>query len=216
MPTDAATLSSFEDLYDAAARTGGEVDYRLDAPRWQFLCHVADTKPVLMHGSTNPAIAEFEPRQPEDTSEFGNQNAVYAASDGLWPMYFAILDRQNHAMSTINTSVRIIDSQGDTSDPAYFFSISAPALAQRAFRRGTIYVLPRATFRQQPAHQFGPLCVVADHWASPVPVTPLFRIAVGPEDFPLLDGIRGHDDETTFARARANPDGFPWLPEADT
>jgi hypothetical protein len=37
------------------------------------------------------------------------------------------------------------------------------------------------------------------------------KLSVGPEDFPLLDHIRGHDDESTFARARADPDGFPWV-----
>jgi hypothetical protein len=37
------------------------------------------------------------------------------------------------------------------------------------------------------------------------------RLTVEPEDFPLLGQIRGHDDEATFARARADPDGFPWL-----
>jgi len=42
-------------------------------------------------------------------------------------------------------------------------------------------------------------------------LAPLARIAVDPEDFPLLDQMRGHDDEIAFARARANPNGFPWL-----
>jgi hypothetical protein len=215
MPTDDVTLRAFDAVFDAALQAGGEIDYGLSAPRWQFLCHIADTRRVLLHGSTNPDITHFEPRQPTDTTEFGNQNAVYAASDGLWPMYFAILDRQKHAMSTINTSVRVVADNGELGDPGYFFSISAPALALRAFTRGMIYVLPRATFRQQPVEEFGALRVVADHWASPEPVAPLFRIAVGPEDFPLLAQIRGHDDEMTFARARANPRGFPWLPEGE-
>jgi hypothetical protein len=48
-------------------------------------------------------------------------------------------------------------------------------------------------------------------WASLVAVTPLARIAVAPQDFPLLDQIRGHDDAYVLARARSDPDGFPWL-----
>jgi hypothetical protein len=30
-------------------------------------------------------------------------------------------------------------------------------------------------------------------------------------DFPFLDQMRGHDDETVWRRAKAAPDGFPWL-----
>ena len=47
-------------------------------------------------------------------------------------------------------------------------------------------------------------------WASQLPVAPLAKLSVGPEDFPFLGQLRGHDG-ATFARARANPGGFPWL-----
>jgi hypothetical protein len=46
--------------------------------------------------------------------------------------------------------------------------------------------------------------------ASQLPVAPLAKLSVGPEDFPFLSQLRGHDG-ATFARARANPGGFPWL-----
>lgn len=211
MPTDAETLATFDRLFDETAGTGGEIDYRLAAPRWQFACHIADTRPVVLHGSGDAAIAMFEPRQPTDATEFGNQNAVFAASDGLWPMYFAILDRVGHPMSLINASVRSLDGDGGASAPHYFFSISAPALAARAFRPGMLYFLPRGTFRPQPELTVGPHRVRIDQWASPEPVAPLCRLAVSPDDFPLLEQIRGHDDEATFARIQANPDGFPWV-----
>jgi hypothetical protein len=213
MPGDAETLRTFDRLFDAAARAGGEVDYVLELPRWQFICHIADTRPVVLHGSGNPDIARFEPRQPDDVTAFGNQRAVYAASDGLWPMYFAILDRDRNPMTLVNASFRFFEREGGVGAPHYFFSISAPALERRPFRRGTIYFLPRDTFRQQPPLEFGELRVAVDHWASPEAVDPICSIAVGPEDFPLLAEIRGHDDELTFERARANPDGFPWLSE---
>jgi hypothetical protein len=50
-------------------------------------------------------------------------------------------------------------------------------------------------------------------WASLVPVTPLAKLPVGPEDFPFLAQIRGHDDKRLFARATADPEGFPWMDE---
>lgn len=213
MPTDAATLAAFDETFDAAVAAGGTepINYRLAAPRWQFICHIADTRAVVLHGSGNPAITRFEPRQPEDTTEFGNCNAVYAASDGLWPMYFAILDRERHPMTLVNSAVRPLDHAGTPGEPRYFFSICSSALAVAPWRRGTPYFLPRDTFEQQPVAELAGFRAAILQWASPEPVTPLARIEVGPDDFPLLARIRGHDRETTFARARANPEDFPWI-----
>jgi hypothetical protein len=211
MPTDAATLAAFEALYAGIrADPGGEIDYTLAAPRWQFLCYLADEKGLLLHGSGNPAIAVFEPRQSDDVTEFGDRKAIYAASDGLWAMYFAILDRARYPMSLINSCVRI-EQDGLPSEPLYFFSIGVPAAIERPYCGGTVYLLPRDGFEQQaPLHHDG-RTVHPAQWASSVPAVPLARLAVGPEDFPLLAAMRRHDTETTFARARANPDGFPWL-----
>src|SRR4051812_36260640 len=92
----AATITAFEQLYTdyVEAGTAQEINYQLAAPKWQFLCYLCDTKRILLHGSGNPDITEFEPRQPKDIEEFGNRRAVYAASDGIWPMYFAIVKRE--------------------------------------------------------------------------------------------------------------------------
>ena len=213
MPDDPAARATFDALFDRAVRAGAgrPLDYELPYPRWQFLCHIAETRDVVLHGSGDPGIARFEPSHSDDNNEFVNRKAVYAASDGLWPMYFAILDRANHRMSLINAAVRIEGEDGALSEPLYFFSITREALAKRPFRPGTIYVLPRANFEKQEAMQSDGKRIWPEQWASLEPVAPLFKIAVGPEDFPLLGHIRGHDHESTFARARANPEGFPWL-----
>jgi hypothetical protein len=213
MPDDPDVLGAFDRLVDEAVARGpgSVVDYRLPYPRWQFICHIADTRDVVLHGSGDPDIARFEPRQPNDSTVFGNQKAVYAASDGLWPMYFAILDRPNVPF-LINASFRLATPDG-LGDPYYFFSISRPALEKRAFRRGTIYFLPRKTFHQQRPETRDGETVHIPQWASFEPVVPLCKIAVGPEDFPLLAEMRGHDDEDMLARIKAKPDGFPWLDE---
>jgi len=214
MPADPAALAAFDALFEEVEAWQGKlIDYRLELPIWQFLAYLADTRDVLLHGSGNPDIAEFEPRKSDDVNEFGDRKAVYAASDALWAMYFAILDRDHHPMSLINSSVRIESDHGSLTAPYYFFSISETARAARAFRAGTVYLLPRETFEQQAPLSLGGRRIHLAHWASPLPVRPLARFAVRPDDFPLLDAIRGHDDESTFARARANPDGFPWLEE---
>lgn len=213
VPTDAPTLAAFDALWAEAKGRGGPIDYRLGAPKWQFLCHLADSGELLLHGSGNPGIALFEPRKSDDLNEFGDRQAIYAASDGIWTLYFAILDRDRYPMSLINSATRLELGSGQQSEPFYFFSISQAALTQRPFRRGTIYLLPRVSFEAQPAQRYRGADIRPLQWASPVPVKPLAQLAVGPEDFPFLDQLRGHDDEPTFARARANPDGFPWVEE---
>lgn len=213
MPADAPTLSAFDALWARAAANGGWIDYRLEAPKWQFLCHLADSHGVLLHGSGNPEIALFEPRQPNDSTPFGNQKAVYAASDGLWPMYFAILDRDRYPMLLINSSLRLVGEDGARSDPFYFLSISDHALTKQPFRPGTIYILPRDSFVQQPNESYRGQTIELAHWASLQPVRPLAKLAISTEDFPLCHALRGHDDDVAMARIRANPNGFPWVEE---
>lgn len=203
-------LATFDALFAGTlASPGHEIDYRLTAPKWQFLCHLADAHGVLLHGSTNPDIEQFEPRKSDDVHAFGDRRAVYAASDGIWPLYFAILDRQRFPMSLNNVCVRLADEP--SVEPHYFFSISQGALAQKPFRNGWVYVLPRAPFEMQPPVHAAGLRVEVPQWASLEAVRPLARLSVAPEDFPFLAQLRGHDDDEMFRRSRANPDGFPWL-----
>jgi hypothetical protein len=203
-PVSAALHERFDELLDEALAAGPDhpVDYRLDAPKWQFLCHAADRSDYVLHGSGNPGIAEFEPRRPQDLSEFGGRLAVFAATDGIWPMFYAILDRDNVPMGMCNACFRNSDGV------YYYFSISASALRLRPWRTGTVYLLPSATFdlQQAPPGKEGQPAQAA----SPVPVRPVAKLAVGPEDFPFLHDIHGHDNEELVARATADPDGFPW------
>jgi hypothetical protein len=210
---DAATVAAYEALWAHITGTadGKELTYALPTPRWQFLCYLADQKPVLFHGSGNPDLAELLPRQPNDVIAFGNRDAVYAASDGIWPIYYAILDRDRYPMSLTNSCTRVSSPTGALSEPFYFFSISQAALAQRPWRTGMVYILPRATFEPQPPIPSGDSHIHVQQWASPVRVAPIAKLRVTAADFPLLAQIRGHDDQILHERARANPDGFPWV-----
>ncbi len=208
------TLTSFERLFTQSveAGAGAEMDYSLSAPKWQFLCYLCERKNLVLHGSGRTDIAEFEPRQSNDVNEFGNRRAVYAASDGLWAMYFAIVDRANHVTSLVNSCFRVIE-EGKRSAPYYFFSINGDALPHSPWRKGAVYLLPGDSFERQPNDDYRGAEIELAHWASLVPVRPLAKLAVGPEDFPLLAQILPHDPAVVRARALANPDGFPWLDE---
>ena len=210
MPRDHATKASFDNLLDRAIEEGpGQfIDYTLAAPRWQFLTHVAGRRGIVLHGSGNPNIGRLEPRQADDVDPFGNQAAVYAASEGIWPMFFAILDREHFATGLLVNGCTYIAGE---SDPFYFFSISQAALDRRPWREGTVYLLPASDFERQPFMSVGDVPVSSGQVASRRPVVPIAKLPVAPADFPFLEQVRGHDDAATIARARANPDGFPWL-----
>jgi hypothetical protein len=211
--TSSEAHASFDAVFDRAASPAGdgEIDYDLPWPRWQFICHIADTRPVIVHGSQDHAIEVFEPRKSNDAHPFGDRKAIFGASDGLWSMFYAILDRANHPMLLVNSAVRVEDKAGGLGEPLYFLSISRPALAARAFRPGMLYFLPRDGFEPMPVETFGGRRVHIAQWAKLEPARPIARIRVAPEDFPLLDQIRGHDDAVIFERVKSDPKGFPWV-----
>ena len=213
-PTPGADAAeAFEALFDGAVAAGPNtlIDYRLPWPRWQFINHIIESRRLISHGSPDGTIERFEPRRSHDVHPFGDREAVYGASDGLWSMYYAILDRATHPMLLVNSAMRVEQEDASLGDPFYFFSISKPALEARAFRPGTLYFLPGDSFEAMPPISVAGQRVHIPQWASLKAVAPLARIAIAPEDFPFLDQIRGHDDAYILERAKSDPDGFPWL-----
>jgi hypothetical protein len=215
MPTDPEVIHSFERLLESAVERGWEtpIEYTLSAPKWQFLCWIAENRDIVLHGSGNSDIDHFEPRKANDINEFGDRNAIYAASDGIWPMYFAILDRERYPMTLSNGCFHRVSFSGGDEETFYFFSITEDARKNRPYRSGTVYLLPRKSFEPQPSILFKGMEIRVAQWASPTPVTPLAKMIVHPEDFPFLSEMRGHNDKIMFERASADPDGFPWLDE---
>jgi hypothetical protein len=208
---DEAAQIAFDELLNRTLSSDGcpTIPYTLPWPRWQFLCHIADHHEIALHGSGDPNIALFEPRQSNDLNEFGNQKAVYAASDGLWAIFFAVVDR-GRVGSITNACVSLASEAGDLHGPYYVFSVSRAALPNQPWRTGTVYLLPRGTFTFQPPMTFGPNQVHFAQLASLVPVQPLAKLTVTPEDFPFLAQIRGHDDHRLQEYATALQTGAPW------
>ena len=213
-PLDDETLGHLEDVFtrdilpgENAWITGSRV------PAWVFLCWLSDEKKLLLHGSGDPHIECFEPRTPDakDDDEFSQQTAVFAASDGIWPMFYAILDRARFKLRMLNGCLRFELADGSLSNERYFFSVTDTVLEKHPWREGVIYVLSRDGFTQQPPYMLADWHVHDPHWANLNPVRPLARIRVQPEDFPFFEQVRGHDNAIVMARAARNPRGLPWL-----
>jgi hypothetical protein len=141
-------------------------------------------------------------------TEFGAQLAVYAAADGIWPLYFAIIDRAQMP-SIVNACIRIEQADGTMSRSFYVFSISVSPESY-PYRDGFVYLLPKATFVAQPPGDVGSLRVHVAQLASPVGVPPLAKLAVTPEDFPFLAQMRQHDHARLEEYAAAMMHGLPW------
>jgi hypothetical protein len=172
-------------------RARGRIEYQLPYPKHEFLRYLVTKRDVVLHGSGNGAIDVFEPTW--QTDYFGRvRKAVFAASDGIWPMFFAILDRSRYHGSLRNACYWDVDASGDR-QKCYAFSINATFLERQPWREGSIYVLPRATFERVIDEDGSPL----EEWLSTREVRPVARLAVSPSDFPFLKDVEGHGDERT-------------------
>lgn len=183
-----------------------------DVPRWRFLRWL-EAQGVLLHGSRDGGLAQLEPQvkdygQPDD---FSNRTGVYATSDGVWAMMYAL--RGPCVTGLMDMGLRQRD--GDSwSAMRYFMSVGMDGPGHTDGRAllapGTVYVLDAAGFEPSPPYVHPGLGEVQEaHWVSPVAVRPLLAVPVAPTDFPLP--VRVHDTAVIRERARREPWGFPWL-----
>ena len=215
---DAETQAAVEAFLSALESAGSDRtldvegllrDYGDVAP-WKFLCGVADRRRFAFHGTGDPDIESFEPRHPIDFAPFGDQKAVFATSDPIWAMFYAIVDRDSHDITLNNGCIVVLDANGDPGTPHYYFSISRGTLPLRPWRTGYVYLLPIEGFVEQAAGPYGGQVARVPQLASPAPVRPLARMQVSPGDFPFLAQIRGHDDERLAEYAQAVMAAAPW------
>ena len=185
-------IEAFEDLFLEARRLGPAafIDYDLKYPKHEFLRYLVDQKRILLHGSSYPDLKVLLPmRGSTDARAAMNRQSIFAAADGILPMFFAIFNRDNYVGSMSIGAYRLSDATG-LATSHYFFSIDEEVLKLWPFRTGTIYLLPRDKFK--PAADG--LGVVLEEWISQEPVDVLAKLSISPEDFPLLDVIWGHNE----------------------
>ena len=167
----------FAEAADALLR-GEQVP--LPEPRIEFLRWLGANRPVVFHGSQENDIAELSTeRKSKDATQWGNQRAVYATSDPVWAIYFAVLRRDGGFRGTRNGALRAGPLR------LYFFAHNREAESPERFGPGTLYLLPSGTFEAQPSV----LGIDPCHLVSHVPVQPLARVPVTPEDFPFRDAV---------------------------
>jgi hypothetical protein len=177
---------------------------------WQFLSALAERREIAFHGTGDPNIESLEPREPIDFAPFGHQKAVFATTDPIWAMFYAVVDRDRYRLTLANGCILFVDAEGRPGPPHYFFSITDDALREQPWRTGYVYFLPAATFVAQPAETYAGCAARIPQLASPVAVRPFARLQVTPGDFPFLAQIRGHEDSRLGEYAQAVMAAAPW------
>jgi hypothetical protein len=215
MNLDSATRSAIEEFLSQPE--DGQLDAETivrhnggDVSPCEFLCGIAERREIAFHGTGDPNIESFEPRHPVDYAPFGNQKAVFATSDPIWAMFYAIVDRARYPITLNNGCISLMDSEERPGPPHYYFSISRWALEKQPWRTGYVYLLPSQGFVEQPSGPYAGHVARVPQLASPVAVRPLARLRVAPGDFPFLAHIRGHDDERLAEYAEAVMAAAPW------
>lgn len=181
-----------------------------DVAPWKLLCGLAERERIAFHGTGDPGIESFEPRQPIDFAPFGHQKAVFATSDPIWAMFYAVVDRDRYPVTLNNGCIVVRDADGRPGVSHYYFSISRSALTHRPWRTGYLYLLPADGFVEQPPGPYAGYTAHVPQLASPVAVTPFARLEIAPDDFPFLAHVRGHDDERLAEYAEAVMSAAPW------
>lgn len=198
---DAEKEAAFVRLLDEMllARDGRLQTYDLPYPKHEYLQYVALQEKVIFHGSGKIDIEEFSIKRTsmelKDKSGRGNVQGIYGTHDGLWPMFFAITDRQK-ITGSIRNGFSVFRKEDGAEIRIYNFSINKDWLDKEPWRTGMMYFLPRETFRRMPVSVEGG---ESNEWVSEVPLKPLAKMIIEPTDFPFLDQVGGHDDSELIA-----------------
>jgi len=181
----------FDNLYETTChgRETVTIDYNCEFPKHEFLTYLVENKNVLLHGSNEKKIRYLVPmRRSSDPRHVGNLNAIYACSDGIWPIFFAVWERRYFGVSS-NSCFWAKDAEGKLRKYYGFFLAphgeEVEATDERCWTDGMVYILPRDTFTRLVDDAGNPL----EEWASTAPVQALARLPVTPRDFIFLDEV---------------------------
>lgn len=180
----------YKRAYQEALDGDGIVRIAPSYSKERFVRYIAAAENVLLHGSNHPEIDELLTKQQTLYNGIMTE-AVFATSDGIWAMFYAVLDRVKLKINFRNGCVVSLRNKR-----FYFFSLTRETFedTNHPWRSGTIYLLSKDTFNgpEQKAAAF-------DEWTSCTSVKPLARIHVEPSDFIFLDHVAAHKSTESAA-----------------
>jgi hypothetical protein len=174
----AGPRAEFDEILERARN--GVIDYQLNVPKHELLSYLVHERGHLLHGTASPDLDEVRPMVAIDY-DARTLEAVFATSDGIWPLFFATLDR-TRAGSLWNGCYQI--RRGTVIHRYYFFFTEADPRDEAIWQDGAVYVLPRTSFAQT---------WIPNEWVSPQPVRAMGKLRVSPSDFPFKDRVKQFD-----------------------
>ncbi|NUM43902.1 MAG: hypothetical protein HUU38_04280 [Anaerolineales bacterium] len=187
--------TAFQHLLDTitTAPTGAWIPYDLPYPKHEFIQYLMARDLFIFHGSNKQDIETFVPIRTSvelyDKRGIGNLPAIYGTHDGLWAMFFAIVNR-GQLRGSIRNGVTYFHNRTGAQLPIYNFSINQEQLPEKPWTEGALYFFPREKFERQRFTETN----YANEWACTEAIPPLAKLHLHPEDFPFLEQIGGHDD----------------------
>lgn len=181
---------AYDRMFEEAITQGGLIAYHAPYPKQRFIQYVSETKDVVLHGSNQKQIEEFEPRQQTLYNGVMTQS-VFATKDGVWPLFYAVLDKSKITINFRNGSLR---TQGGRSR-YHYYSLDEQTATKRPWTSGMLYFLPGETFVKS-----GHGMIEFEEWVSAVPVKPLAKLEVDPQDFYFINKVTMHSGEESNAR----------------
>jgi hypothetical protein len=165
------------------------IEYNLPIPKLDFLNYLCDWWGLVVHGTQISDLNVLLPvRQGTDSTQFGNRKQVFCSPDAIWGMWFAILDKNKFTI-TRNGCVGI-GSKAER-EKFYHFELERDLKNHFPFTNGTLYFARAEDF---PSHHLIRMLNFFggdfEEWGSSIPVAPLAKIEVEPQDFPYLDQVQ--------------------------
>lgn len=192
---DNEKIQEFERAWAKAvdSQTLCAIEYDSPYPKHEFLSYLVEHKNLLLHGSNQMNLEVVDPvRTSTGKAAWQTLDAVYACSDGIWPIFYAIVDRKKYSGSLRNECLRLTDARGRVKK-FYYFALNIQMLRKRVWADGMIYIVKRDAFEQL-TDQVGNLL---EEWVSKYSVRPCAKLLVAPKDFPFLHQVRVQREKET-------------------
>jgi hypothetical protein len=172
-------------------RSDRTIQYDLSIPKYKFLAHIAETRGIIYHGSNNTAIDQFEPRR---QTLFNNKlvTAVFGTTDPIWPIFYAVFRRAALIGSFRNGAV----AAGVGGKVYHFYSLTKATKLNDPWTNGMVYLLPPNPFKLSESNAGFSF----NEWTSELPVEPIAKLPVEPDDFPFLDKVGSHPASESLGR----------------
>lgn len=174
-PPQAPTRAEREemDALVAGARTeGGVIDAStLAYPAHVLLTHLVERHGLLLHGSNHLDLDVVEPRPARDFST--QVDVVAACDDGIWPLFYAVVARDR--IDGVFTACMHLGRRTSRRRFYMFRVFGADPGLETTWTNGAVYAVARDGFRREWGNE----------WLRGAEVTPVLRVLVGPDDFPL-------------------------------